>query len=187
MRQVQQLTYRSISQTLSAAGTHIIPSSTVYYWYKSYTEKGASHTYSNNRPRKATNYIVTNVNLELIEQCMQQNPEASSKDVQKTLERQTGTHISPCSIRRHRAKLGWTYKKTRYGQLVRDVNKVKRMEWCQQQLASKENFDNVIFTDEASFEIQRTANRMFYKKGQRVKLRPRPKHPLKVWYDSFVL
>ena len=60
----------------------------------------------------------------------------------------------------------------------------KRYRWAVEQILK--TFDNIIFSDEASIEIQRTANKTYYKKGQVVTLRPRPKHPLKVSYISIL-
>ena len=49
--------------------------------------------------------------------------------------------------------------------MSRDVNRQKRLQWAQ--TCNNEMFDDVIFSDEASFEVQRCATRTFYKKGQR--------------------
>lgn len=180
MRKVKKLSYRTIAQQISATRGERIPHTVVHYWCQLLETNGTSYVFSNRRPSHATRQKVTTYHLQLIEESLQHDPECSSVDLQKQIAQKTGTTISPSSIRAHRAKLGWTYKKTRYCQLVRDANKAKRLEWSEKQLQNKETFDDVIFTDEASFEIQRSATKMFYKRGQKPKLRPKPKHPVKV-------
>lgn len=59
---------------------------------------------------------------------------------------------------------------------------MKRSLWCQQQLVNREDFTRVIWTDECSVIIER--KRKTYRRiGQPRKLKPKPKHPLKlhVW------
>ena len=43
---------------------------------------------------------------------------------------------------------------TRYCQLIRDANKVKRLEYAQQVLETGDTFDNVIFNDECSISLE---------------------------------
>ena len=40
-----------------------------------------------------------------------------------------------------------------HSQLVRAVNMEKRLSWCKQQISAKETFDNVIFTDGCSVQL----------------------------------
>lgn len=77
---------------------------------------------------------------------------------------------------------GWVSSLPHYCQVIRDINKVKRSLWCQQQLANRQDFTDVIWTDECSVIIER--KRKSYRRiGQPRKLKPKPKHPLKlhVW------
>lgn len=111
---------------------------------------------------------------------MRENPERTSVDLQKILLQQDGLQVSTSHLRKLRRNIGWESKKTKFCQLVRDVNKQKRLQWALTQIANKENFDDVIFSDESSFEAQRSASRTYYKKGEPVQLRPKPKHPVKV-------
>jgi len=74
---------------------------------------------------------------------------------------------------------GWVSSLPHYCQMIREVNKQKRYLWCQQQLANSEDFSDVIWSDECSVVIERkrkTCRRV----GQPRKLKPKPKHPLKV-------
>ena len=106
--------------------------------------------------------------------------------LQKLLKVHFDLDISVSYVCKLRRKLGWIFKATKYGQMVRDINKLKRVEWASEQLERGETFDNVIFSDEASVEIQRCANKMYYKRGETAVLRPKPKHPLKVSLPSCI-
>ena len=56
----------------------------------------------------------------------------------------------------------------------------KRFSWCKEQISVKETFDNVIFTDECSVQLDNHGRLCFRKKTEPKKLKPRPKHPIKV-------
>lgn len=185
MRHVRRLTYREISVKLLREDNQKISPSTAYSWVKKEENHGKDYVYSSRRPTNARQTRVQDRHLQIINQCMQDNPELSSVDLQKILLNKTAVCLSSSYIRKLRVKLGWTYKKTKYCQLVRDGNKVKRLEWAQRQLANHERFDDVIFSDEASFEAQRTVGHMYYKKGHAPPFRPKPKHPLKVCFLCF--
>ena len=48
------------------------------------------------------------------------------------------------------------------------------------QVDKKEQFDNAIYLDESSVQIERHTQHCYHKKGQPRKLNRKPKHPLKV-------
>ena len=60
------------------------------------------------------------------------------------------TKMSVATVGRIRKELGWTKTAPRYCQMIRDVNQLKRLEWCKERLAEKEQFETVIFTDEST-------------------------------------
>ena len=64
--------------------------------------------------------------------------------------------------------------------MVRDANKIKRLEFCRKIIEMNDDFGNVIFTDESSIEIERATTIRFHKQGEMYKPVPKPKHPLKV-------
>lgn len=180
MRSVRLLSYRQISCSLIEEDGQRVSKSAVGTWLKKTKGNGTEYVLSNRRPRNARKAVVNDDVLRIIDECMKSNPELSSTDLQKSLLLRTNIQLSSSYIRKLRARLGWTYKKTKYCQLVRDVNKPKRLYWARTQLANGKNFDDVIFSDEASFEAQRTVGHMYYKKGEPTPLRPKPKHPIKV-------
>lgn len=178
-RKVRGYSYRVIARELTADGQRVSHSA-VQYWCQTYEEKGEQYVYSYARPQMAKGVKVTDNIRKSVDEHMEENPETSSLELQRSLLEKTGTALSTSRIRQVRNELGWRYKKTRYCQLIRDANKTKRLEWCQLQMRNNEKFDDVIFTDEATFEAQKTATKMYYKKGRAPPLRPKPKHPLKV-------
>ena len=60
------------------------------------------------------------------------------------------------------------------------LNKRKRLLWCKEQLKYNEEFTDVIFTDECSVQLEQHSRICFRKQSQPRKLKPRPKHPLKL-------
>ena len=75
-------------------------------------------------------------------------------------------------ILRSRQELGWTFWGSAYCQLIRDANKAKRLEWAQQHTG--DTFDNVIWSDEASIQLETHRKRCYRKQGEC------PKPPIKV-------
>ena len=110
---------------------------------------------------------------------MRKNDQAISCQIQKKLSKQ-GVEVYPSNVRRTRKKLGWTLQNTEYCQLIRDANKVKRLEFAQRIINSGDTFHNTVFSDECSISLQQF-HRMYYRKiGEPAKRKPKPKHPLKV-------
>ena len=82
-----------------------------------------------------------------------------------------GYQISTKTILRCRAELGWTFRGSAYCQLIREPNKAKRLDWAQQYL--NDNFDNVIWSDECSVQLETHKRYCCRKQGEPPKLKPR--------------
>ena len=82
-----------------------------------------------------------------------------------------GYNISLKTVLRCRRSLGWTFRGSSYCQLIRDVNKKKRLEWALQN--KDDDFLDVIYTDESSIQLE--SHRCFCcrKKGCAPRLKPR--------------
>ena len=109
-----------------------------------------------------------------------------------------GIQISIWTILRCRKILGWTFRGSAYCQLIRTENKQKRLQWARKNLDEAEDgFDNVIFSDESSVQLESHKRYCCRKKGLPPKNKPRytselikllivlmvcfrPKHPPKV-------
>ena len=83
---------------------------------------------------------------------MAENDELTASDLLDKLRKKFGDEVrySKRTLARARQDLGWTFTTTRYCQAIREANKSKRLEWCQQRLLDNEQFSDVIFTDESS-------------------------------------
>ena len=88
--------------------------------------------------------------------------------------------MSISTVERARRELGWVVTTPKYCQLIRETNRQKRLEWCQKMIDTNEQFDDVVFTDESSIQLDTHRKRCYLKKSTPRKLKPRPKHPLKV-------
>jgi hypothetical protein len=64
--------------------------------------------------------------------------------------------------------------------MISDVNKEKRLEWCRARLEEGDTFDNVVWTDESTMQLDSYRAKSYYKERQPVPLKPKPKHPAKV-------
>ena len=128
------------------------------------------------RTKKLTNEMLQLINLEL-----QGNDELTSRQLLSTLkEKYPLLRVSLPTIRRARKNLGWVCTKPHYCQLIRDINKRKRLIWCQFLQRTNEKYENVIFTDECTVQLERHSRLCFRRRRQHRRLKPRPKHPLKL-------
>ena len=114
---------------------------------------------------------------QMIENAMREDDETTATQLQAKLASQ-GIYVSLATIVRNRKTLGWIYRGSAYCQLIRNVNKEKRLTWARTFL--HDNFDDVIWSDETTVQME-THRRFCYRKdGEKPRPKPRPKHPLKV-------
>lgn len=94
--------------------------------------------------------------------------------------KKSGLRISLSTTKRVIAACGLTNKGIRYGQMVRDANKIKRVAFCQELLVANEKFDDVILSDECSVQLVPNKITSYRPVGTLAQTIPKPKHPLKV-------
>ena len=116
-----------------------------------------------------------------IEESLRSNDELTARKLRTKLSETfpNAQEVSLSTIKRCRKQLGWVCTRPHYCQLIREVNKQKRKE-CQRQLDNKETFDDVIFTDECSVQLEQHGKLCFRKEKEPRVLKQRPKHPVKV-------
>ena len=85
--------------------------------------------------------------------------------------KEKGYSISLRTILRCRTDLGWTFRGSSYCQLIRQANKIKRLDWAKINLNDK--FQNVVWTDEATIQLETHRRFSCHKKGERPKNKPR--------------
>lgn len=120
------------------------------------------------RPSKQTDQV-----RETVERTMRADDETTVKELHERLTSQ-GTSLSKSTVLRCRQSLGWTVRGSAYCQMIREVNKTKRLEWATKFLPEAgAGFLNVIFTDETSIQMESHRRFCCRKKGEAPKNKPR--------------
>ena len=117
-----------------------------------------------------------------IDDCVASDDELTAKKLRdKLLERFPSLNVSLSTMKRAHMELGWTAKRTRYGALVSEANQEKRVVWCNERMETSDmDFDDVVFSDECTVQLESHRRVMFYKKSQPVRYKMKAKHPPKV-------
>lgn len=90
-------------------------------------------------------------------------------------------NVSVSMVKRVRMYWGWSAKKMRYGAMVSETNREKRVEWCQERLSTGDmDFEDVVFTNECTVQLESHRCITFHKKGQPISYKMKEKHPPKV-------
>lgn len=92
------------------------------------------------KPRRPEHTKVRRIHMQFINMWMAQNPEMTAANIQGRLEKQCGIQLSKEYVCMLRRKLNWTPKHMKYGQLISHKNVKHRLDWCLDQLISKESF-----------------------------------------------
>ena len=116
-----------------------------------------------------------------IDDALADNDELTARNLHNVLQdRWPEISVSLSTIKRTWKDLGWVATRPRYCQMIREENKAKRLSWCEKRLRWKEAFEDVVFTDECSVQLDRHGRSCFRRVKQPRKLKPRPKHPVNV-------
>ena len=130
-------------------------------------------------PKSGRPTLLTPTILRSIENQMQRDDETTGLELVSVLQREEGVRVSIRTARRGRLSLGWTTRGTAYCQLIRIGNKAKRLEWARENLRA--SFEDVIWSDETTVQLESHRRFSCKKKGQRPRYKPRPKDPCKVY------
>ena len=103
---------------------------------------------------------------------MRQDDEATATQLQAKLAN-AGVYISLVTIVRSRVELGWIYRGSAYCQLIRNVNKEKRLEFTHAYLHD-------IWSDKTTVQLENHCRYCYRKEGERPRPKPHAKHPIKV-------
>ena len=122
------------------------------------------------KPGSGKSTIITQRVKDLIEEEMQKDDEATASQLGHLLH-VNGIEISRTTILRCRRQLGWTFRGSAYCQLIREVNKEKRLTWCQENLNA--DFSDVIWTDETTIQLENHRRFCHRKRGQKPRPKPR--------------
>ena len=122
------------------------------------------------KPGSGRQTKVTQRVKDLIEEQMQKDDETTASQLGALLQA-NGIMLSRSTILRCRRQLGWTYRGSAYCQLIREVNKEKRLTWCQENLNA--DFSDVIWTDETTVQLENHRRFCHRKRGQKPRPKPR--------------
>ena len=107
---------------------------------------------------------------ELVEEQMQKDNETTAYQLHHLLV-ENGIEILLKTVLRCRTTLGWTFRGSAYCQLIREANKVKCLQWSEEH--KDDNFDDAIWTDEATVQLETHRRFCCRKIGQAPKPKPR--------------
>ena len=113
----------------------------------------------------------------LVEQQMRLDDETTAYQLHKLLV-SSGLELSLQTILRCRASLGWTFRGSSYCQLIREPNKLKRLEWAKEH--QQDELDNVIYSDECTVQLETHRRFCCRKRGKAP--RPKPRYLLIIIY-----
>ena len=137
---------------------------------RNYEQRGTiSRKPGSERPGKLTPAVQA-----IIDQQMQRDDETTATQLQKLLTTQ-GYSLSLRTIQRSRVKCGWTFRESAYCQIIREQNKLKLVEWAKLNLeaALHSEFNDVVWTDETSIQLESHRRHSFRKRGCLPKPKPR--------------
>ena len=113
--------------------------------------------------------------IALLDDMLKDDDEMTASRIRCKLTEKFGDfRVSLSTVKRVRRAKGWVCTRP---QLIREVNKLKRKEWCQNQI---EKFRNVVFTDECTMQLDHHGRLCFRKEREPRVLKQHPKHPAKV-------
>ena len=138
----------------------------VAFFLKKFLQTGTiTRRLGSGRPSKITTEV-----KQIVEQQMQLDDETTATQLRQLLVSK-GYTISLRTILRCRIALGWTFRGSAYCQLIRDANKAKRLNWAREHL--RDTFDDVIWTDECSVQMESHRRFACRKRGEAPRPKPR--------------
>ena len=106
------------------------------------------------RPGSGRSSVISDTVKDIVEAQMKSDDETTASQLQVILSA-NGFKLSLSMILRCRKALGWTFRGSAYCQMIRQANKVKRLDWARKYVHEAESgFLDVIFTDETSIELE---------------------------------
>jgi len=146
--------------------------------------KFKSHHTINDLKRKPRRSLLSPEMLDHVENLLQSNDELTARKLRDNLCTNYGDNnvipsistikrfefnimaikLQNTSIYRYCKQLGWTCTPPHYCQLIREANKAKRKKRCETQIKNEEKFEDVIFSDECTVQLENHSKLCFRKK-----------------------
>ena len=118
-----------------------------------------THSIENRKVTNECKRIISDEQLININRALLANNEITAKQIKKDL----ALEASESTILRRIAQLGWTNKTTQYCQIVDNHNRIDRFHFCCAALTVQDNFDDVIYIDEATVELKLRSYKHWHK------------------------
>ena len=133
-------------------------------------------------PRATRPRLLTAEMVSVLEDCLRNDDEMTARKLKTKLGENFNNfpNVSLATIKRNHKECGWVCTRPHYCQLIRDANKGKRKEWCQHQLDNDEQFENIVFTDECTVQLDHHGRLCFRKEKAPRILKQRAKHLAKI-------
>jgi hypothetical protein len=122
---------------------------------------------------------ITESDINHVKTALPETPTNASTDLMHILDKK-GTRANKSTVQIAIDAAGFTATAPRYGQMVRNVNKEKRVRFAEACIANDDNFNDVIFTDECSVQLHDNKIVVYRLMDSVAPLIPMPKHPYKV-------
>ena len=106
----------------------------------------------------------------IVDEMMEEDDETSAYQIRHKL-CAMGYNLSLRIILRCRQSLGWNHRGGAYCQMIRDVNKVKRLEWAKKH--ENDDFEDVIWTDKSTIQMETHCCFCCRKQSQKPRYKPR--------------
>ena len=140
----------SIARLLREEGIVVNRSGVVKFLKRFEKTRSIGRKPGSSRPGKITQSL-----LEIVETQMRADDETTAVQLHTMLVKK-GFDVSLRTVLRSRIQLGWTFRGSAYCQLIRDVNKEKRLVFAENYLedAMNDKFTDVVWTDECSVQLE---------------------------------
>ena len=162
----QGYTYREIASRLKEENI-IVTINSLYLLVTKYR-----HTNSLvDKPRQSRSRLLNREHYFFIDNQLLLNDELTTRQLRNLLVQEfPELCVSLSTVKRARYELGWVVSNPKYCQLIRDANKEKRLTWCKKMIQEKEQFNDVLFTDESSVMLETHRKKCYRKRGSTRKL-----------------
>lgn len=130
--------YRAIKSAFESRFERTVNKKSVIKCVKKYVQTGSIA----NKKRAVTNFkFGTQEHKDFLDDCIKEKPYATAHELSDQIFERFDIRLSTSRICVLRQQLGWIQTGNKYCQLIRNENKVKRVDWCRQMIESQENFD----------------------------------------------
>ncbi|VDI49592.1 Hypothetical predicted protein [Mytilus galloprovincialis] len=172
-------TTRDIRAALNSKGIKVTRQ-VIDYWVQQYRlGKFTDEITCPSATKVKTMKTLTRADVQFVKRTLSSEPCTSSRTLHKRLLLK-GSKVSLSTTKRAIVHAGFTCTKPRYCQMVRHVNKEKRVAFCKMLVENNDQFNDMIFSDECTVQLHQNKVYIYRRYDQVRPSLPKPKHPLKV-------